>query len=135
MALFCSLALFGMGGILAHMIHGVNVTIPAHYHGSIVGISLAFMGLVYYIAPQLGFGRVEGRMAFWQPVVYAGGQFLHISGLAWSGGYGALRKTPGAVLSPEAKAGMALMGVGGLIAVIGGILFVLVALKAIRNRD
>ncbi len=133
-ALCCSLALFAMGGILGHMIQGINVTIPAHYHGSIVGISLAFMGLIYYIAPQLGFGRIDSKMAFWQPIVYAGGQFLHISGLAWSGGYGALRKTPGAMLSPEAKAGMALMGMGGLIAIIGGIMFVLVALRAIRTK-
>lgn len=131
-ALLCSLTLFAMGGILAHMIRGVNVTIPAHYHGSIVGISLAFMGLIYYIAPRLGFGEIKGKMALWQPVIYGGGQFLHITGLAWSGGYGALRKTPGALLSSEAKAGMALMGVGGLIAIIGGILFVIVAFRAIK---
>lgn len=134
-ALLSSLALFGMGGILGHMIQGINVTIPAHYHGSIVGISLAFMGLIYYIAPKLGFGDIKGRMAFWQPIVYGGGQLIHITGLAWSGGYGALRKTPGAMLSIEAKAGMALMGFGGLIAVIGGIMFVVIALRSIMHKE
>jgi cytochrome c oxidase subunit 1 len=132
-ALLCSLLLFTVGGVLAHMIRGANVTIPAHYHGSIVGVTLAFMGLAYVMLPRLGFGKVEGRLAVLQPYIYAGGQFLHVSGLAWSGGYGALRKTPGEVLSIQAKAGMGLMGLGGLIAIIGGILFVVVAVRAIRN--
>lgn len=128
-ALICSLALFGAGGMLGHMIRGVNVVIPAHYHGSIVGISLAFMGLIYYIMPRFGYSEFKSRAARWQPYIYAGGQFLHISGLAWSGGYGVLRKTPGAVLSLEAKMGMGLMGLGGLIAVIGGVIFVVVVGK------
>jgi cytochrome c oxidase subunit I len=134
-SLLCSILLFTAGGILAHMIRGANVIIPAHYHGSIVGVTLAFMGLAYYMLPRLGYGEAKSRMALLQPYIYGGGQFLHISGLAWSGGYGALRKTPGEVLSIEAKAGMALMGLGGLIAIIGGIVFVIVALNSIRTKQ
>jgi heme/copper-type cytochrome/quinol oxidase subunit 1 len=95
-ALLASVLLFGVGGVLAFMIRGINVVVPAHYHGSIVGVTLAFMGLSYVLLPQLGFGQPEGRMARWQPWVYGGGQLTHILGLAWSGGYGVQRKVAGA---------------------------------------
>lgn len=133
-ALLCSILLFGLGGVLGYLISGYNVTIPAHYHGSIVGISLALMGLVYHFLPRLGYGEVKGKLAVAQPYIYAGGQLLHITGLAISGGYGALRKTPGAVASHEAQIWMGVMGLGGLIAIIGGLLFVIIAFKAIMSK-
>ena len=58
---------------------------------------------------------------------------MHIGGLAVSGAMGIQRKTAGAAQGIEgvyAKAAMGVMGLGGLLAVIGGILFVLVMLKA-----
>jgi hypothetical protein len=136
-AFIASFALFAVGGVLAYMIQGVNVVIPAHYHGSTVGVTLAFMGLAYVLLPQLGFGEVEGRMARWQPYVYGGGQLVHILGLAWSGGYGVQRKVAGAeqaLTTLPQKIGMGMMGLGGLIAVIGGIMFVLVCLKLMLPR-
>ena len=136
-AFIASFSLFAVGGVLAYMIQGVNVVIPAHYHGSTVGVTLAFMGLAYVLLPQLGFGEVEGRMARWQPYVYGGGQLIHILGLAWSGGYGVQRKVAGAeqaLTTLPQKIGMGMMGLGGLIAVIGGIMFVLVCLKLMLPR-
>lgn len=130
-SLIVSLILFFSGGLLGFMISGANVTIPAHYHGSIVGYTLAFMGLVYYLLPKLGFGETNEKLAIIQPWLYGTGQLMHITGLAWSGGYGAIRKTPGAELAIEAKIGMALMGTGGLIAIIGGLLFVVIVFRAI----
>lgn len=132
-ALLVSIILFSAGGILGFMIDGINVVIPAHYHGSIVGVTLAFMGLTYYLLPRLGFRSADSRAARIQPWVYGGGQMMHILGLAWSGGYGVQRKTAGSAQGldnlPEI-AGMAMMGLGGLIAIIGGLLFVLVTIKA-----
>ncbi|MBK8120465.1 MAG: cbb3-type cytochrome c oxidase subunit I [Sulfuritalea sp.] len=136
-AFIASFLLFAVGGVLGYMIQGVNVVIPAHYHGSTVGVTLAFMGLAYVLLPQLGFGAAEGRMARWQPYVYGGGQLIHILGLAWSGGYGVQRKVAGAeqaLTTLPQKMGMGMMGLGGLIAVIGGIMFVLVCLKAMAPR-
>jgi cytochrome c oxidase subunit I len=136
-ALAASLLLFAIGGILAYLIHGVNVVIPAHYHGAIVGVTLAFMGLAYVLLPRLGFGEPTGRMARLQPYIYGGGQLLHVLGLAWSGGYGVQRKVAGAeqmLVSLPQKIGMGLMGLGGLIAVIGGVIFVVVCLRAMLNR-
>jgi cytochrome c oxidase subunit 1 len=135
-ALVCSVVLFAVGGILAYMIQGTNVVIPAHYHGSIVGVTLAFMGLTYVLLPQLGFGVAKGPMARWQPYVYGGGQLLHVLGLAWSGGYGIQRKVAGAeqmLASLPQKLGMGLMGLGGVIAIIGGLMFVLVCWRAMAG--
>jgi cytochrome c oxidase subunit I len=109
----------------------------AHYHGCIVGVTLALMGLVYRLLPQLGCRAPEGRLATLQPTLYGAGQLLHIVGLVWSGGYGVQRKVAGAeqVLRSGAEiAGMGLMGLGGLIAIIGGLLFVVVVVGAIRPR-
>lgn len=132
-ALLASIILFSAGGILGFMIEGVNVVIPAHYHGSIVGVTLAFMGLTYHLLPRLGFRAPNLRAAKIQPWIYGGGQMMHILGLAWSGGYGVQRKTAGSAQGldnlPEI-AGMAMMGLGGLIAIIGGLVFVVVAIKA-----
>jgi cytochrome c oxidase subunit 1 len=134
--LVMSLVLFGTGGVLGLMISGQNVGIPAHYHGQIVGVTLALMGLAYTMLPRFGYASVaHTRMAFWQPIAYGVGQLMHIGGLAYSGGYGVLRKTAGGFenLTPEVKAALGVMGAGGLIAIIGGILFVVVMLRARRT--
>jgi cytochrome c oxidase subunit 1 len=136
-ALISSLGLFAVGGVLGFMIAGLDIVIPAHYHGATVGVTIAFMGLTYYLLPRLGFGPLPERMATWQPYLYAGGQFMHIVGLAWSGGYGVQRKTAGAAQGLEGlgqTAGMGLMGLGGLVSVIGGLLFLIVAWKSLRGR-
>lgn len=132
--LVASLVLFVAGGVLGLMISGQNVTIPAHYHGAIVGITLALMGYAYVLLPRFGYPSVAAtRLAFWQPIVYGIGQLMHIGGLAYSGGYGVLRKTPAGetpLLAPDVKAALGVMGMGGLLAIIGGLLFVIVMLRA-----
>lgn len=136
-ALHSSLGLFTVGGILGFMIAGLDIVIPAHYHGATVGVTIAFMGLTYYLLPRLGFGPLPERMATWQPYLYGGGQFMHIIGLAWSGGYGVQRKTAGAAQGLEGigqTAGMGLMGLGGLISVAGGLLFLVVAWRSMRHH-
>lgn len=132
-SLWMSMLLFFAGGLIAMFISGINTTIPAHYHGSIVGVTLALMGLAYLLLPHLGYASASGRLAQWQPWVYGFGQLLHIAGLAASGAIGIQRKTAGAAQaldSISAKLAMGVMGLGGLLAVIGGILFVWVMLRA-----
>ena len=132
-AFLASLLLFATGGVLAFLIRGVNVVVPAHYHGSIVGVTLAFMGLAYTLLPVLGFRPVTARFARWQPLVYGGGQLMHVLGLAWSGGYGVQRKVAGAeqvLHTLGERIGMGMMGLGGLIAVVGGVMFVVACLQS-----
>jgi heme/copper-type cytochrome/quinol oxidase subunit 1 len=134
-ALTWSLVLFGAGGLIGLAIHGSNVKIPAHYHGSIVGVTLAFMGLAYYLLPRLGYAAPRGRLATLQPALYGAGQLGHVLGLLWSGGYGVQRKVAGSeqvLRGAEQVAAMGLMGLGGLLAVIGGLLFIVVVIQAMR---
>lgn len=135
-ALVCSITLFAAGGFIGFLIKGSNTMIPAHYHGSIVGVTLAFMGVVYWVLPMLGFALPRGRLLAVQPYLYGGGQLLHISGLAMSGGYGVQRKVAGAgqVLDGVAQTvGMGMMGLGGLLAALGGIAFLIIAIGALRS--
>jgi len=135
-ALVSSMLLFAAGGVIGMFIAGNNVKIPAHYHGCIVGVTLALMGLVFVLLPKLGYRAPTGRLATWQPALYGVGQLLHIVGLVWSGGYGVQRKVAGAeqvLRSTSEIAGMGLMGLGGAIAIVGGLLFVVVVLQSVRG--
>jgi hypothetical protein len=137
-ALICALALFAGGGVMGFMIQGSNTVIPAHYHGSIVGVTVAYMGVVYLLLPALGRPITLPQLAAWQPYVYGIGQVLHVTALAWTGGHGVKRKTAGAAQgldSVQEIVGMGLMGLGGLVAVTGGILFLVVVLAALLHRD
>jgi hypothetical protein len=136
-ALLWSLVLFGAGGLIGLAISGSNVKIPAHYHGSIVGVTLALMGVVYHLLPRMGCARPEGRLARLQPALYGAGQLMHVVGLVWSGGYGVQRKVAGAdqvLRGADQVAAMGLMGLGGLLAVAGGMLFAFVVLRAMLAR-
>ena len=131
-SLWMSLLLFFSGGAIALFISGVNTIIPAHYHGSIVGVTIGLMGMAYLVLPKLGYPAPQGRMVEMQPWIYGIGQLLHILGLAASGAMGIQRKTAGAAQgldSLSAKVAMGVMGIGGLLAVIGGILFVWVMIR------
>lgn len=134
-----SLALFAFGGLIGMTIDGSNVKVPAHYHGSIVGVTLAFMGVAYLLLPRMGYVRVDARAARIQAWLYGAGQMLHIAGLVWSGGYGVQRKVAGAAQGLDGigqVAGMGLMGFGGLIAVIGGVMFLVLVLRSVlRGRS
>jgi cytochrome c oxidase subunit 1 len=135
-ALLMSIILFLYGGVLGGMIEGQNVVIPAHYHGSIVGITLGFMGAAYLLLPFFGYKDMSGtKLAFWQPIIFGLGQMMHSLGLAWLGGYGVARKTPGGLADAELSMQIAthIMRWGGLLAVIGGVMFMVVIWKAVRG--
>lgn len=137
-ALVTSLLLFCVGGGIGFLIEGSDVRVPAHYHGSIVGVTLALMGLAYALLPRLGYRAPQGRVANWQPWLYGAGQLLHILGLVWSGGYGVQRKVAGAeqaLRTPQEVFGMGVMGFGGLVAIVGGILFIWVVLSCVRGAS
>jgi len=132
-SLLASFLLFAAGGMISLFIEGTNVIIPAHYHGSIVGVSLAYMGLFYLLLPKLGMAAAESRAARWQPLLYGGGQLLHILGLFVSGGYDVARKTTESYEGiTGAQIGMGMMGLGGLIAIIGGVMFVVIIFRCWR---
>ena len=134
-ALICSFILFVAGGVIGFLINGVNVVIPAHYHGSIVGVTLAFMGIAYYLLPKLGYRNPVSGMARLQPYIYGGGQLVQIIGWTIAGMHGVQRKSAGAAQGldslPEiASVAMKVASAGGGISIIGGFLFWIVVIRS-----
>ena len=87
----------------------------------------------YHLLPRLGYARPAAKAATLQAWLYGAGQLAHIAGLVWSGGYGVQRKVAGAeqvLRGFEQVAAMGLMGLGGLAAVAGGLLFIVVVWRS-----
>lgn len=130
--LILSLAMFFFGGVAGLKITAINTEVPAHYHGSIVSISIALMAFIYIILEK--FVKINKKLFTYQAYIYGIGQFLHILGLFLSGGYGALRKTPGGEFSSQAKIYLSLIGAGGIMAMLGGLMFVILFYTIILKR-
>jgi cytochrome c oxidase subunit 1 len=137
-SLLFSMLLFALGGALGLFIGESSTLITAHYHGSIVSVTMAFMAMVYYWLPLFGFDRPNLKWAKIQVYAYAIGQAIHIIGLAWGGGHGMKRKVVGttqdigvqALITPQD-----LVGLGGVLSVLSGILFAIVVLPVMfRGR-
>jgi len=139
-ALLFSIILFGTGGILGLFIGESSTLITAHYHGSIVSVTMAFMAMTYYWLPRFSFATPNLKWAKIQVYTYAVGQMLHIIGLAWGGGHGMKRKVVGTTQDIGVHAWLTpqdLVGLGGVIAVLSGILFAIVVLPVMfkgRNK-
>lgn len=85
--IICSSILFLSGGFIGILIIGMNVTIPAYYHGSIVGISVAFMGFCFLLCDD----KQQKNSYFITAIITITiGQMLHIIALLFAGGYGVL---------------------------------------------
>ncbi len=131
LALLLSLAVFFAGGVLGIFVDGTDTRTPAHYHGVIGGVNVAAMGLVIlFVLPLLERGLARWRAiraGFW---LYGLGQLLHSLGLFIAGGYGAPRKVSDTAPNMDVIGnwiGHVGIGIGGVIAVIGGIMFIWIA--------
>lgn len=136
LALALSTLVFGAGGVMGLLITGSDTRTPAHYHGVIAGVNLAVMGLFHaYILPALSQRSRNARATQAQILLFGVGQLIACIGLFLAGGYGAPRKTPSgaAGLVDGAMVGMYLHGIGALIAVIGGVLFVVTLIGALTR--
>ncbi len=136
-SLILSMFIFILGGVIALTIRGTNTKIPAHYHCVIGAVTIAFMGLFYEVVPAFGRNVWSRKLASVQPYLYALGIVLFAAGLFLAGSHGVARKTYGAAqnLNSVGKIiGMSVMGIGGLVAIAGGITFVLNALLTLLGR-
>ncbi|MGO9741134.1 MAG: cbb3-type cytochrome c oxidase subunit I [Roseiarcus sp.] len=135
-ALAVSVALFAVGGVMGLAITGSDTRTPAHYHAVITAVSVSSMGLLLTFGVEtLGKPPVSPRAVRALVWLYGGGQMVASLGMFVAGGYGAPRKTPdgGAHLVDAAMAGMAVHGIGALVAVLGGAAFVVVAIRALAR--
>lgn len=128
-----SIGLTTLGFAIGAMIRESSTLIPAHYHASLGGISIAFMTAAYLIA-----ARRNGIPAtYWttvrrQLVAFAIGQAIFAAGFAIGGMYGLSRKAYTSeqyIKGAGEYAGIAIMGIGGLIAAAAGIAFLCIILR------
>jgi hypothetical protein len=131
-----SVALTLTGFVLGAMIRGSNTLVPAHYHANIGAVTVAFMacGLLALQARQGG--ASWSRWLRRQPMLFGIGQLVFASGFALAGAHGMSRKVYGAeqhIRTTSEYIGLTIMGVGGLIAIMGGVLFLSLALSGLRR--
>jgi len=148
---FFSLIIFGFIGGITGVVMGTEqinliihntIYVPAHFHATVaVGTTLAFMALTYLLIPVL-FRRALFLpwVAKMQPYVFSAGMTLMILFMLGAGTLGVSRRHwdmdfTGAALSFEypgtAYTMMAVAGVGGVLAVLGGAMYLVVTVGSL----
>jgi hypothetical protein len=124
-----------LGFILGSLIRGSSTLVPGHYHCAIGAVTLALMTAAYDFCAATSVGPVPAmRWRRVQLLCFGGGQAVFGLGFALAGAYGLGRKQYGAeqhVRSLGEYLGLGVMGLGGLVAVAGGLLFLAVMLRCI----
>jgi hypothetical protein len=120
-----SMALFAVGGVLGVVGFHQDTRVPAHYHGMVGAVTLAYMGLAPLLLDLCGRRVWSDRLARWQPYLYGVGLIGIMAGMHWAGGHGAPRKTFGfGWANAQALIAMNVMGLGSQLAILGGLAFV-----------
>jgi len=138
---FTSAALTVAGFGLGASIRGPNTVIPAHYHASIGAVTVAFMAVTVPLLTAVGYASPSRRvlaLSRVQPVMLGVGQLIFAIGFALAGAHGMRRKAYGGEQQIRTWAewiGLGVMGIGGLVAVAGGVLFLVVVFAMWRGRQ
>lgn len=124
--------------IIAHN----TMRIPGHFHTTVVaGTALAFMAVTYYVIPLI-FRR---RVAFWgmakiQPYVFATGITIMSMAMTFQGIFGMPRRHYDSTFAmapfkaefhPVVYLMQAVMGIGGLLAALGGLMYIAIAVASV----
>jgi hypothetical protein len=128
-----------LGFVLGAFIHGNNTLVPAHYHASIGAVTASFMAVTYSLLGPLGVevptSRLR-RLAKWQPLLFGLGQAIFALGFALAGAHGMGRKAYGReqlVRTLPETVGLGVMGLGGLVAIVGGLAFLWIVIASVRS--
>ncbi|MDX1624286.1 MAG: cbb3-type cytochrome c oxidase subunit I [Gemmatimonadota bacterium] len=146
-----SIVIFGfVGGITGvtfgteqiNLIAHNTLRIPGHFHATVVGgTALAFMGVTYYVIPLI----FRKKVAFWslakiQPYVFAAGMLIFTMAMTFAGTFGVPRRHWDITFanapfdlqfSPAVDLVLGVMAVGGLIAAVGGLIYILVTVWSV----
>ena len=124
--------------IIAHN----TLRVPGHFHTTVVGgTALAFMAVTYYVLPLI----FRKRVAFWplakvQPYLFAAGVVVLAMSMIFQGIFGVPRRhwdvsfanAPFPVeYHPVVQLFQATMGLGGLLAIVGGLAYILIAVTSV----
>jgi cytochrome c oxidase subunit 1 len=119
-----------------------TLRVPGHFHATVVsGTAMAFMGITYYLIPLI----FQKKVAFWrlaqiQPYLFAGGMLIFSIFMSFSGGFGVPRRHwdinfSGApfqqAFDPTVDALLGIMAMGGLLAALGGGIYILVTVWSV----
>ena len=137
-AVAAALALFAFGGVLGFFEGSVDTRTPSHYHAMLIAVTLGFIALYFGLFLPLLRRRTERRrLRTAMYMLLGGGQFLHSLGLYVAGLEGVARKTAGAAQYLDTTTKITFMvveGIGGVIAVTGGIIFIVLAGKLLLAK-
>ena len=136
-AFVVSAALTVLGYLLGALIRGSNTVVPAHYHAAIGAVTVAYMGVAYGLFAVVG-RAARTSIARWQPALFGAGQSVFAAGFALAGAHGMARKAYGQeqhIRSTAETLGLGVMGLGGLVAVVGGVVFLVAAIAALRTTE
>jgi cytochrome c oxidase subunit I len=124
--------------IIAHN----TLRIPGHFHTTVVGgTALAFMAVTYYVLPLI----FRKRVAFWglakiQPYLFGIGIVILAMSMIFQGIFGVPRRHWDTSFSnapfqveyhPAVQLFQATMGIGGLLAIAGGLAYVVIAVVSV----
>jgi cytochrome c oxidase subunit 1 len=119
-----------------------TLRVPGHFHATVVsGTAMAFMGATYYLIPIIFKRKVAfWGAARWQPYLFALGMLLLSMGMTFAGSFGVPRRhwdisfsqsAFGVEFNPAVDLVLAVMGIGGIMAVTGAYLFIIIAVKSV----
>jgi cytochrome c oxidase subunit 1 len=124
--------------IIAHN----TLRIPGHFHATVVaGTTLAFMGVTYYLIPLI----FRKQVAFYplakiQPYIFAVGMLVFTMAMTFAGTFAVPRRHWDITFanapfdlqfSPAVDLVMGTMAVGGLIAALGGLIYILITVWSV----
>ncbi len=150
-AMIFSIIIFGFVGGITGVTFGteqINIIahntlrVPGHFHATVVaGTALAFMGVTYYVIPLI----FRKKVAFWplariQPYLFAGGMLVFSIAMTFAGTFGAPRRswdiTPAQApfqveFTPAVDLMLGVMAMGGLIAAVGGAIYIVITVWSV----
>ncbi len=149
--MFISLIGFGfLGGIsgvmmgteqLNMLIHN-TIYVPGHFHATVViGTTLTFMALTYYLIPVL-FRRemILPKLAMWQPYLFGFSMYFFVLVMMGAGTLGVSRRHWDMAFSGNALAYewpgaaylmMGLLGIAGIASIVGGAIYILITVGSL----
>jgi cytochrome c oxidase subunit 1 len=119
-----------------------TLRVPGHFHSTVVGgTALAFMAVTYYVLPLV----FRKRVAFWglakvQPYVFGLGIVILSMSMIFQGIFGVPRRHWDVSFSnapfqveyhPAVQMFQATMGIGGLLAILGGLAYIVIAVVTV----
>ncbi|HNS27902.1 MAG TPA: cbb3-type cytochrome c oxidase subunit I, partial [Steroidobacteraceae bacterium] len=131
-----------MGTEQLNMIIHNTIYVPGHFHATVVvGTTLSFMALTYYLIPVL-FKRemIAPRLAKWQPYLFGLSMYFFCLVMMGAGTLGVSRRHwdmafDGSALAYEwpgaAYMMMGLVGISGIAAIVGGAIYIYVTVGSL----